>query len=58
MPSSSIALISDASVKRGGGSVKCMVGDLGELTDDEKRLPPEVARFRKERDYRTLHGAP
>jgi N-dimethylarginine dimethylaminohydrolase len=45
-------------LKKGGGSVKCMIGDLGEVTDDEALLQPEVARFRKERDYRTLYGGP
>ena len=43
-------------LKKGGGSVKCMIGDLGKLTTDEHLLPPEVAAFRKERDYRTLYG--
>lgn len=43
-------------LKKGGGSVKCMIGDLGELTTEEHLLPPEVAAFRKERDYRTLYG--
>ncbi len=43
-------------LKKGGGSVKCMIGDLGELCDDEDLLPPEVAQFRKERDYRTIYG--
>jgi hypothetical protein len=45
-------------LKKGGGSVKCMIGDLGEMTDDETLLPPEVARFRRERDYRTLYPSP
>lgn len=42
-------------LKKGGGSVKCMIGDLGEMTDDEPLLPRDVARFRRERDYRTLY---
>jgi N-dimethylarginine dimethylaminohydrolase len=42
-------------LKKGGGSVKCMIGDLGEMADDEGLLPPEVARFRREHDYRTLY---
>lgn len=45
-------------LKKGGGSVKCMIGDLGEMTADEMLLPGDVARFRRERDYRTLYPSP
>jgi len=41
-------------LKKGGGSVKCMIGDLGEITDDASELSPDVIRFRRARDYRTL----
>jgi N-dimethylarginine dimethylaminohydrolase len=41
-------------LKKGGGSVKCMIGDLGEMDDDESELLPEVVQFRKACDYRTL----
>ena len=42
-------------LKKGGGSVKCMIGELGEMTGDENLLSPEVARFRQEMDYRNLY---
>ena len=42
-------------LKKGGGSVKCMIGDLGDMSDDESALPREVAGFRAERDYRTVY---
>ncbi len=45
-------------LKKGGGSVKCMIGDLGEMTGEENRLPGDVARFRREHDYRTLYPSP
>ena len=45
-------------LKKGGGSVKCMIGDLGEMTEDETLLAAGVARFRRERDYRTLYPSP
>ncbi len=37
---------------KGGGAVKCMIGDLG--PGDETGLTPEQKAFRQERDYRTL----
>ncbi len=42
-------------LKKGGGSVKCMIGDLGEMVRDEDLLPQEVARFRQEMDYRNVY---
>jgi N-dimethylarginine dimethylaminohydrolase len=44
-------------LRKGGGAVKCMIGDLG--PDDETGLTEEQRRFRRERDYLTLfpHGA-
>ena len=42
-------------LKKGGGSVKCMIGDLGEMADDEDLLSPEVAKFRQEMDYRNVY---
>ena len=39
-------------LRKGGGAVKCMIGDLG--SDDETGLTPEQQVFRHERDYRTL----
>jgi len=43
-------------LRKGGGAVKCMIGDLG--PDDETGLTPEQRAFRHERDYQTLfpHG--
>jgi N-dimethylarginine dimethylaminohydrolase len=43
-------------LRKGGGAVKCMIGDLG--PDDESGLTPEQRAFRHERDYQTLfpHG--
>jgi len=37
---------------KGGGAVKCMIGDLGPA--DETRLTEEQLQFRSERDYLTL----
>jgi len=42
-------------LKKGGGSVKCMIGDLGEMTEDGSLLPADVARFRRDHDYRALY---
>src|SRR5713226_1934540 len=39
-------------LRKGGGAVKCMIGDLG--SDDETGLTPEQQVFRHERDYQTL----
>ncbi|MBM4257558.1 MAG: hypothetical protein FJ147_16880 [Deltaproteobacteria bacterium] len=39
-------------LRKGGGAVKCMIGDLG--PDDETSLTPEQLAFRHERDYRML----
>lgn len=39
-------------LRKGGGAVKCMIGDLG--PDDETGLTREQLAFRRERDYRTL----
>jgi N-dimethylarginine dimethylaminohydrolase len=39
-------------LRKGGGAVKCMIGDLG--PDDETGLTAEQQTFRHERDYRTL----
>lgn len=38
---------------KGGGSVKCMVGDLGPLPDGDE-VPAEVRGFRKSRNYEML----
>jgi len=39
-------------LRKGGGAVKCMIGDLG--PDDETGLTDEQRQFRRARDYRTL----
>ena len=39
-------------LRKGGGAVKCMIGDLG--PDDETRLTSDQLAFRRERDYQTL----
>ena len=39
-------------LRKGGGAVKCMIGDLG--PDDETGLTADHLAFRRERDYRTL----
>ena len=39
-------------LRKGGGAVKCMLGDLG--PDDENGLTPTQRAFRHERDYQTL----
>lgn len=39
-------------LRKGGGAVKCMLGDLG--PDDETALTPEQQVFRRKRDYQTL----
>ena len=39
-------------LRKGGGAVKCMIGDLG--PNDETGLTPEQLAFRHEHDYRTL----
>jgi hypothetical protein len=39
-------------LRKGGGAVKCMIGDLG--PDDETSLTDGQLAFRRERDYRTL----
>jgi N-dimethylarginine dimethylaminohydrolase len=39
-------------LRKGGGAIKCMIGDLG--PDDETGLTPEQQAFRRERDYQTL----
>jgi N-dimethylarginine dimethylaminohydrolase len=39
-------------LRKGGGAVKCMIGDLG--PDEETGLTPEQQAFRHERNYRTL----
>ncbi len=39
-------------LRKGGGAVKCMIGDLG--PDEETGLTPEQRAFRRERDYQTL----
>jgi len=39
-------------LRKGGGAVKCMIGDLG--PDEETGLTPEQRAFRHERDYQTL----
>jgi N-dimethylarginine dimethylaminohydrolase len=39
-------------LRKGGGAVKCMIGDLG--PDDETSLTDDQLAFRRERDYRTL----
>ena len=39
-------------LRKGGGAVKCMIGDLG--PEDERGLTPEQLAFRHARDYRTL----
>jgi N-dimethylarginine dimethylaminohydrolase len=39
-------------LRKGGGAVKCMIGDLG--PEDETGLTAEQQAFRRARDYRTL----
>jgi N-dimethylarginine dimethylaminohydrolase len=39
-------------LRKGGGAVKCMIGDLG--PEDETGLTDEQLAFRRERDYQTL----
>jgi hypothetical protein len=39
-------------LRKGGGAVKCMIGDLG--PDDERGLTTEQIAFRRTRDYQTL----
>lgn len=39
-------------LKKGGGAVKCMIGDLGELVDETGQVPESV------RDYRERHRYP
>ncbi|MGE0827199.1 MAG: dimethylarginine dimethylaminohydrolase family protein [Candidatus Binatia bacterium] len=39
-------------LRKGGGAVKCMIGDLG--PDDETDLTEDQLAFRRERDYRML----
>jgi N-dimethylarginine dimethylaminohydrolase len=39
-------------LRKGGGAVKCMIGDLG--PDEETGLTPEQQAFRHARDYQTL----
>ena len=39
-------------LRKGGGAVKCMIGDLG--PDEEVGLSPAQRTFRQERDYRNL----
>jgi N-dimethylarginine dimethylaminohydrolase len=39
-------------LRKGGGAVKCMIGDLG--PDDETELTEAHRQFRRERDYCTL----
>lgn len=39
-------------LRKGGGAVKCMIGDLG--PEDETGLTANQLAFRRERDYRTL----
>lgn len=39
-------------LRKGGGAVKCMIGDLG--PDEETGLTPEQQAFRRARDYRIL----
>jgi N-dimethylarginine dimethylaminohydrolase len=39
-------------LRKGGGAVKCMIGDLG--SEDETGLTAEAFAFRRERDYRIL----
>jgi N-dimethylarginine dimethylaminohydrolase len=43
-------------LRKGGGAVKCMIGDLGPA--DETGLTPEQKAFRRERDYQTLFSQP
>jgi hypothetical protein len=39
-------------LRKGGGAVKCMIGDLG--PEDETGLTDRQLAFRHERNYRTL----
>lgn len=41
-------------MKKGGGSVKCMIGDLGWLIDDTNRLSNQQKNFREEHKYTTI----
>lgn len=38
-------------LKKGGGAVKCMIGDLGELVDDPGSLTPAIRQFRESHSY-------
>ncbi|MBI4196511.1 MAG: hypothetical protein HY539_01680, partial [Deltaproteobacteria bacterium] len=39
-------------LKKGGGAVKCMIGDLGELIDDPAKVTPAVTEFRSRHLYK------
>lgn len=41
-------------MKKGGGSVKCMIGDLGPLIDDQEKLTENQKQFREEHNYKNL----
>ena len=41
-------------MKKGGGSVKCMIGDLGWVVDDPAQLPSAQKEFRKKHLYQNL----
>ena len=41
-------------MKKGGGSVKCMIGDLGPLIDDPEKLTENQKKFREEHNYKNL----
>lgn len=42
-------------LRKGGGAVKCMIGDVG--PDSDTGVTPVQSAFRRERDYRTLFPA-
>ncbi|MBI2082194.1 MAG: hypothetical protein HYT76_01365 [Deltaproteobacteria bacterium] len=39
-------------LKKGGGAVKCMIGDLGELIDETSQVTPSIQKFREEHLFR------
>ncbi|MBI2982091.1 MAG: hypothetical protein HYY44_07365 [Deltaproteobacteria bacterium] len=39
-------------LKKGGGAVKCMIGDLGELIDESNQTTPSIQKFRNDHLFR------
>ncbi len=40
-------------LKKGGGAVKCMIGDLGELIDEPNSMTPAIQEFRQQYIYKS-----